>query len=106
MLMFGLVGFLTALIGCSLFLREKVRSWISGFISGTLSQILGMRLSDMKVAALSHDLASRSFVDGCMATILGACVGAAVILGTAIYVRWRKLHRKAPGENIDSAQEA
>ncbi len=92
------VGFLTALIGSLLVLREKIRSWFSGFISGTLAQILGTRLNDLNATTLVRQMSDKPFVSSLLAVAIGVTIGIAVIIAMTLYTNWRK--RRGGGAKI------
>jgi len=94
-IIYYIVGFAFCLLGAAVMWREKVRSWLSGLIGGTLAQLLGTRLADVHMEhgllltlPVQHDLAAPA-----ISTILGIASAVAIIV-TLLYASKKRRGRQ------------
>ena len=85
-------GFVICLSAAAVVWREKLRSWLSGLIGGTLAQILGTRLAEPGVLNWAqHRLgAYNSALTSMTSCVLGMICAAAIIIILIFVIRKRK----------------
>ena len=92
-------GFAICLTVAAVVWREKLRSWLSGLVGGTLAQVLGTRLAGPGILSWAQHwhVDDSSTMAGTTSAILGM-VSAAAIIGILVYVMRRRKASKLPAD--------